>query len=172
MATEIEARDLLYRRLIANGPYTVPAQVGIPEAVTLDASPSPIWSPRNVVLGNELAPAVPDHFAAWATVRVEHDERVQTALKTLRADVLGYVFIMVRSRLGDQSAEAIASLLARAIANVLDPQPEPLRFRDGAALYLLGALTDPLPLGPKAKWHRVRVEAPFTWQDRGGGRIS
>lgn len=167
MATEIEARELIYRLIGANSPFSVPRQRGIPQAVTLDASFSPIWTPRNVVLGSELAPPVPNHLAAWAYVHVQHETREPTSLSGRRADMRGNVEVLVHTRLGNQSAEAIGLLLARELADVLDPSPQPLRFRDGTSLYLNGALSSELPLEPKSKWHKVRVVAPFDWRDVG-----
>lgn len=160
MATELEARDLLYRLVVANGPYSVQRQRGIPAAVTLDASPSPIWAPRNVVLGYELAPAVPDTVQAWAHVRVQHETHEPTSMSGWRADVRGNVEVLVHSRIGEQSAEAIGMLLSREFSDVLDPNS--LRLGDGSSLYLLGALTEELPLAPKSKWLQYRITAPFS----------
>ena len=167
MASEIEARDLLYALVIANSPFLVPRQIGIPADVMLDASPSPIWAPRNVVLGHETAPAVPDHLAAWAHLRVEHETRERSSLSGRGKDVRGNVEVLIHSRLGDQSAAAVGSLLTRAIADVLDPSPSPLRFADGTTLYLLGALSEALPLATKSKWLQFRITAPYSWHDRG-----
>ena len=193
MASELEARDLLYRLVVANGPYTVPAQIGIPEAITLDPSSTQAWRPRNVIFGNELAPAVPakghggdrrgEDFnvpagnvdpdtppgtvRAWAHVRVQHETRDRASMSGRLADVRGNVEVLVHSRAGDQSAEAIGMLLARELADVLDLSPQPPRFSDGTSLYLSAALSEELPLAPRSKWHQFRITAPFTWQARG-----
>ena len=166
MATEIEARELIYRRLGEFSPYNVPRQRGIPKNVSLDASFSPIWTPRNVVLGSELAPPVPDHLSTWALVHVQHETREATSLSGRRADRRGNVEVLVHSRIGEQSAEAVGMLLTRELADVLDLSLQTLRFSDGTSLYLTGALSEELPLESKSKWHQFRITAPFQWHER------
>ena len=168
MPTPNEARELLYRLIIANSPYTVSVADYPAPLPSLDAAGALPWpaGTRNVFVGDELAFVQPA-TAAWASLAVRHNERESISMARPTFDVRGNVQVAIYTPLGRQSAEAYGFDLAYLVARVLDPNPSaPLRFSDGTALHFEGSRIEALPLAQKGKWHRFAVEAPFRYEDR------